>query len=154
MDDPAPKFITRDHRLVKRRVDPSVFNAISIAGMSSTTADEDALEDAQSKADNTGASSTTPPPPLDSKYVCIVDHVLARDAMKMPCCGRLMCTDCFSKMAEEAFDETRSLEDDDDGGVVCPSCGEPLIMDEVVPATEERDQIKELLAARKRERGA
>jgi uncharacterized membrane protein YgcG/DNA-directed RNA polymerase subunit RPC12/RpoP len=177
MDDPAPKFITRDHRLVKRRVDPSVFTAISIAGITGAggaegkkDSDDDMHEilHVPGEGRETGASANTSnndatggnaiscllPAPVDSKYVCIVDNVVARDAMKMPCCGRLMCQTCFTKMAEEAFDETRSLDDVDDAGVVCPSCGEPLIMDEVVPASEEREQIKARLAERKREREA
>lgn len=169
MDDPAPKFITRDNRLVKRRVDPSAFTAISIAGMepsssSTTKPDGDEAHDLDTTASVNGgeggsgtAASSTTPPPVESKYLCIVDHVIARDAMKMPCCGRLMCNDCFAKMAEAAFDDTRSLngdDDDDDDGVVCPSCGEPLIMDEVVPATEAREEIKALIATRKRGREA
>ncbi|KAL7702115.1 Zinc knuckle [Lotmaria passim] len=186
MDDPAPKFITRDHRLVKRRVDPSAFTAISIAGVTDHRKDDDdadvvggrgdavtaqplasgvahealadekdhnAVSDDVNGATTTSSSPSPAPAPIDSKYLCVVDHLLAREAMKLPCCGRLLCQTCFTKMAEEAFDETRSL-DDDDGGVVCPSCGEPLLMDDVVPAPEERVQIKTLLAARKREREA
>ncbi|KPI85455.1 hypothetical protein ABL78_5476 [Leptomonas seymouri] len=174
MDDPAPKFITRDHRLVKRRVDPSAFTSISIAGMGGSNNGADAERDntgltgkdlfatgveeqgsaiADSSNGGTGESSgaASALAPVESKYLCVVDRLVARDAMKMPCCGRLICQTCFTKMAEEAFDESRSL-DDDDPGAVCPSCGEPLIMDEVVPATVEREQIKTLIAARKRER--
>ncbi|KPA86318.1 hypothetical protein ABB37_00532 [Leptomonas pyrrhocoris] len=178
MDDPAPKFITRDHRLVKRRVDPFAFTAISIAGMGGSSGGADGpmhINDATNElpalgvkkqetgtpgnidcnTNEAGNPATSPQPaPVDSKYICIVDHVVARNAMKMPCCGRLMCQACFTTMAEEAFNEARSLDDDDDTGVTCPSCGEPLIMDEVAPATEEREQIKALLAARKREREA
>lgn len=175
MDDPAPKFITRDHRLVKRRVDPSVFTAISVAGVtddgdSGDLAEMDvrvpetgtAAEGAPgSAASGTGGSATTSPPPAsaasaaansaDAALLCAVHHGVARDAMKLPCCGALICEGCFTKMAEEALDETRSLEDME-GGAECPSCKEPLIMDEVVPATEEREKIKQLLLERKRER--
>lgn len=31
MDDPAPKFITRNHRLVKRRVDAGAFAQVAAA---------------------------------------------------------------------------------------------------------------------------
>lgn len=154
MDDPAPKFITRDHRLVKRRVDPSVFAAISIAGVGSGGGggeDTSAVEGENATSANAGSPSSGAAS-VDSKYLCVVDNGVAREAMKMPCCGRLICHDCFTKMAEAAFDDTRSIGEDEEDGVVCPGCGEPLIMDEVVPATEEREQIKEVLASRKRDR--
>ncbi|TPP48023.1 hypothetical protein CGC20_15185 [Leishmania donovani] len=170
MDDPAPKFITRDHRLVKRRVDPSVFTAISVAGIGGavsgdTVRDDDLHEMALSRenatepakvnsASATTAEASSPTKPTDVALSCVVHNGVAREAMKLPCCGRLMCQGCFTKMAEEALDETRSLDDEDDGGVVCPGCKEPLIMDEVVPATEERERIKQLLRERKRERDA
>ncbi|CBZ30856.1 conserved hypothetical protein [Leishmania mexicana MHOM/GT/2001/U1103] len=168
MDDPAPKFITRDHRLVKRRVDPSVFTAMSVAGIGGdvsgdTGRDDDLHEMAIGQANATGtakvnstlvttAETSSSTKPTDATLSCVVHNGVAREAMKLPCCGRLMCQSCFTKMAEEALDETRSLDDENDGGVVCPGCKEPLIMDEVVPATEERDRIKQLLRERKRER--
>ncbi|KAK7201300.1 nucleic acid binding protein [Novymonas esmeraldas] len=177
MDDPAPKFITRDHRLVKRRVDPSVFTAISIAGHG--TSEQDDLHDdlqelvvgADDSADTAGCGTctttgttaadaspatltTTAKAGLDSSLQCAVHGGVAREAMRLPCCGRLICHDCFNKMAEEALDETRSIGDEEDGGVLCPGCEEPLIMDEVVPATDEREKIKLLLLERKREREA
>ncbi|GET92823.1 hypothetical protein, conserved [Leishmania tarentolae] len=169
MDDPAPKFITRDHRLVKRRVDPSVFTAISIAGIvsdvSGDTGCEDDLHDKAADQENAaevpkvnGASATTAEAssstkPIDMALSCVVHNGIAREAMKLPCCHRLICESCFTKMAEEALGDTASLDNEDDGGVICPGCKEPLIMDEVMEATEERERIKQLLSERKRERG-
>ncbi|KAG5491184.1 hypothetical protein JIQ42_01081 [Leishmania sp. Namibia] len=174
MDDPAPKFITRDHRLVKRRVDPSAFTSISIAGIggdvSDTTGhgDDDLHATAPTlekgaepvQANSTAITSINGSPtaslpitkPTDAFFSCVVHDGIAREAMRLPCCGGLICHVCFTKMAEEALDETRSLSDEDDGGAICPGCKEPLIMDEVVPAKKERERIKQLLLERKRER--
>ncbi|XQJ31238.1 nucleic acid binding protein, putative [Leishmania guyanensis] len=176
MDDPAPKFITRDHRLVKRRVDPSVFTAMSIAGIGTDVSSENGQDDGlcktalgpgndteRAEVNDTSTStaeaspaptSSTTKPTSDVAFSCAVHNGLAREAMRLPCCDRLICHSCFTKMAEEALDETRSLDDEDDGGAVCPGCKEPLIMDEVVPATQEQERIKQLLLERKRERGA
>ncbi|KAG5466886.1 hypothetical protein LSCM1_01063 [Leishmania martiniquensis] len=172
MDDPAPKFITRDHRLVKRRVDPSAFTAISIAGIDGDGSGKTAHDDDDvhptaltlkkgaevSQANRTASATAEESPSIakttDASFCCVVHSGIAREAMKLPCCGRLMCHACFTKMAEEALDETRSLDDEYDGGVICPGCKEPLIMDEVVPATKERERIKQLLLERKREREA
>lgn len=161
MDDPAPKFITRDHRLVKRRVDPSAFSSISIAGLAPTSS--------LPVPENTSAGGTdgidvsedrveaTEERDAPVKLLCIADKVLARDAMRLPCCGRLMCHDCFNTMAEAALDGDCPAYSDDDGDseegcVRCPNCKEPLIMDDVVPAVAEREEIQILSASRKRMR--
>ncbi|KAG5492725.1 hypothetical protein JKF63_01305 [Porcisia hertigi] len=178
MDDPAPKFITRDHRLVKRRVDPSAFTAISIAGSGSDLSGATGLGDsdlrgtamgAESAAEhvnakNASSSTVEASPetalstakPVVAALSCVLHNSLASEAMRLPCCRRLICHACFTKMAEEALDEARGLDDDDDDdvGIFCPGCKEPLIMDEVMPATEERTRITQLLLERKRERGA
>ncbi|CCW62144.1 unnamed protein product [Phytomonas sp. EM1] len=148
MDDPAPKFITRDRRLVKRRVDASAFHEVTLMDtVGGITAGKE-----------WETPSTPPPPPLESSdslplpeavdlvekrkaYECIMDGKLAVVPMRMPCCRRLLCKGCFDAMVEAAFAE------DVGDGLVCPNCSEPLILDDVVRATDEEKQISDLLKA-------
>lgn len=93
------------------------------------------------------------------RYRCVMEDGLAREAMRLPCCARVMCHDCFLAMAEAAMrrmTEADSLCDGGEGDAEamaaprCPGCGVVLIMDEVVPAQEERAAIEQLRRTRKR----
>ncbi|CCW69482.1 unnamed protein product [Phytomonas sp. Hart1] len=174
MDDPAPKFITRDHRLVKRRVDASAFSEVTFistgSGGESTKVVEDSEGDPAAGGDmepktpgsthqaDTTSSADAPAvegssrDPIDqgnqlsrklAAYKCIVDGRVSVESMKVPCCKHLLCKSCFDKMVEDAFAETVDVVDGD--GLSCPHCHEPLILDDVVRATEEETVISELL---------
>ncbi|EPY28211.1 nucleic acid binding protein [Angomonas deanei] len=127
MDDPAPKFITKNHKIVKRKVDSSALeNMIHFQEKGKLADQEDAVDG-------------------PNRFKCIVDGVIAVDALKTPCCKKLVCDACFQKMCEDA------LESDDP--MSCPSCGEGLMMDDVLPAEDERKEILELKSKKRPREG-
>lgn len=155
MDDPAPKFITRDHRLVKRRLDSGALSGVAILstgdGSVSSPTSSESFTSAQAKdhvaiSPTSGTAVETVEPP--NELLCLIDNIMAKEAMKVPCCGRLMCRSCFNAIVEEAL--SRNI--DDDVASTCPGCGEPLLMDDVTDATKERRLIEEQLSSRKRAR--
>lgn len=168
MDDPAPKFITRDHRLVKRKMDTAAFAAVvlpTIAGAESPqpppaeeapdTVSAEQVHGTDEKSDERAGGAERGDRAADAthgapkKYLCIIDSVPAKEALKTPCCSKLICKGCFDALVAKAM---KSMEDLDADPPECPSCGEPLMMDEFEPATAERAAIEALLCSRKRAR--
>ncbi|EPY21486.1 nucleic acid binding protein [Strigomonas culicis] len=150
MDDPAPKFITRDHRIVKRRLDASALYSVASL-IQSGTRGEDGVSVGTATADGDGKGQDDKPAEGGADqgnrdaYLCIVDGVLAKNAVKTQCCGKLLCADCFDQLLSAALDS------DDGEPALCPHCKELLLLDSVAPALEAR-QVIETLARKKRPR--
>ncbi|KAH9601881.1 Zinc knuckle CX2CX3GHX4C [Trypanosoma melophagium] len=146
MDDPAAKFVTRDGRLVKRRLDNASFTGV-------VTTATDVPEVATRETDNNGdndsetngkkgeekANTTT-----QTKLLCGWDKVLAKNAMKTPCCATLLCGSCFTEKVEEMI----SCDDPDAAPLLCPGCSKPLNVPDVTEAVEERKLIEAILAGK------
>lgn len=151
MDDPAPKFITRDHRLVKRKMDSAAFASIVMPTEPSTSPQpegsgtaRDAVGPGSAASAASEASAAVP-----ARLRCIVDKVPAGEALRTECCERLICKSCHDSLVQDAL---RRMEDPDAAPLQCPACEEPLMIDDFSPAVEERKEIADLLAARKRPR--
>ncbi|RNF12037.1 nucleic acid binding protein [Trypanosoma rangeli] len=143
MDDPAAKFVTRDGRLVKRRLDNSSFT-----GVVTTAAD---MADVPKKSDTnlksgTNGHSKDPvdgadvKPTEESKLLCGWDKVLAKNAMKAICCSTLFCETCFNQKVEELI----SRDETEGEPLLCPGCNKPLSVCDVTAAVEERKIIGSL----------
>nr|CCC50788.1 putative nucleic acid binding protein [Trypanosoma vivax Y486] len=157
MDDPAAKFLTRDGRLVKRRLDNASFTGIVSA--ESTSLRSPTVPSGESVSTNGGQGNKRDDASNDGgsdgrttaaeeKLYCAWDRVLARNAMKAPCCGALFCENCFNEKVEEAI----SRDDAGEAPFLCPGCNDPLVVPDVVAAEAERATI-ENLCSRKRTRG-
>ncbi|RNF15389.1 nucleic acid binding protein [Trypanosoma conorhini] len=150
MDDPAAKFVTRDGRLVKRRLDNSSFTGVvttaadlaDVPHESDTSLNSGAGDHKKSSVDGADAKAKK-----ESKFLCGWDKALAKNAMKAPCCATLFCETCFNDKVEELIGR-----DDAEGEpLLCPGCNKPLSVCDVAPAVEER-KIIESLHSRKRGR--
>ncbi|KAF5225635.1 hypothetical protein ECC02_001399 [Trypanosoma cruzi] len=150
MDDPAAKFVTRDGRLVKRRLDNASFTGVVTAAADVADLQRESVTrlksstDGHSKGivDGEDAKATE-----ESKLLCGWDKVLAKNAMKAPCCATLLCETCFNERVEELI----GREDAEGTPLLCPGCKKPLSVCDVTPAVEER-KIVESLYSRKRGR--
>ncbi|CBH14697.1 nucleic acid binding protein, putative [Trypanosoma brucei gambiense DAL972] len=150
MDDPAAKFVTRDGRLVKRKLDNASFVGIV------TTSDADGVKpDFPSEGGNNRNDSPnsekleTPDAGGDAaakpQFLCAWDSVIVKNAMKAPCCGTLFCETCFNERVEEAI----SRADASEIPLLCPGCEEPLDVPDVVEATEERKLVEALRSGKR-----
>lgn len=135
IDDPAPKFITRDNRIVKRKVlQTPMVSLASFANLtnanSSLKHSRDPIEDGKETSDISRTKSETMNSDKAEKKKCIHCSRKVTEAMRTPCCNGLICLECFEAMAERALLEDTFSPDD----LKCPNCNEVLAMDEVIEA--------------------
>lgn len=139
MDDPAPKFITRDNRIVKRKILHSAFAGVANL-VNSTPTESKSLKRVRENEGDEGDSVNNK---QHSEFLCLKCGKIAVEAMKTGCCHRLFCSECFHSIADEALqNESFSPE-----SLRCPHCNEVLLMDEVEEAHEEREKISKLASA-------
>nr|CCC93115.1 unnamed protein product [Trypanosoma congolense IL3000] len=152
MDDPAAKFVTRDGRIVKRKLDNQSFVGVVTTAdteeMNEQPINGDSCDGTGDAEDGVGEAMTEKKSnSTRSQFLCAWDAVIARNAMKAPCCGVLFCESCFNKRVEEMI----AQDDIAEMPLHCPNCKELLDVPEVQAATDERKTI-ELLLSRKRGR--
>lgn len=150
MDDPAAKFVTRDGRLVKRRLDNASFTGVLANAADVAYVSKDAstgLKSCQTDGCESEAAEGNTKATEESKLLCGWDKVVAGNAMKTPCCGTLLCESCFNEKVEEMI----SRDEAEEAPLLCPGCKEPLPVHDVAPAVEEREIIR-ALHSRKRGR--
>lgn len=111
LEDPAPKFITRDNRIVKRKVMTSMFTSVLSA--------PDATGSSHAKCNRSSAE--------DNSVRCCKCGGVVSIAFKLSCCQQYLCDSCFHQMAEEAL----ALDDVSPDDFACPHCSLPIQMDEV-----------------------
>lgn len=133
MDDPAPKFITRDNRIVKRKVLHSALMTVaSFANLSSPVSNMKRSRSTES--DETPKDSTGKKKKVENdsggRDTCLQCSRKAVEPVITPCCSHLICRECFEMLAEGAL----SKEDFSPDDLKCPNCKKPLAMDEVVEA--------------------
>lgn len=138
IDDPAPKFITRDNRIVKRKVLDSAFicTVASFANFSSPVSgvkryrnEEEGELFPHDEKEKKGIQWSRV---KNEKGKCIKCCMTAAEPLKTPCCGLLLCRECFEELGEGALSDENFSPDD----MKCPNCNEVLAMDEVVEALE------------------
>ena len=126
-DYTGPKYVTRDGKFVRRKVDRQSF--VGVVGSSNTN-------DAQEGDD------------VPDALKCTLCSLLLRDAMTLSCCERSVCSCCLEKWV------TTAMETNPDEPPVCPVCCEVLIVDDVKIADELRKEVNALKTSRKRPRAA
>jgi hypothetical protein len=124
-DYDGPKYVTRDGKLVRRRVDKQSFVAM------------DALE-----------GNAVPLVDIPGHLKCPVCLHLVVDAMSLPCCSRAVCFSCLNQSVSVASEKFP------DDPPTCPVCQTTLIVDDVEISEELRAEAASLKAegARKRAR--
>ncbi|KEG15181.1 putative nucleic acid binding protein [Trypanosoma grayi] len=149
MDDPAAKFVTRDGRLVKRRLDNASFTGVVTTPDGLQDVARESVTTKSGGVDGIGgeAAESSMGSAAEAKLFCGWDKVLAKNAMKTPCCATLLCEGCFNEKVEEMI----SRDDPNESPLLCPGCDKPLSVPDVTPAVEERKAI-EALHSRKRAR--
>lgn len=135
IDDPAPKFITRDNRIVKRKILQSpMVSLASFANLmnadSSLKHSRAPIKDDEETSDISRTKSESMSNAEEKKKKCVRCSHKVTEAMRTPCCSGLICLECFEKMAENALLEDNFSPDD----LKCPNCNAVLAMDEIVEA--------------------
>jgi hypothetical protein len=101
--DPTAKYITKDGRWVRPRIDGSNFVARAAVDESAAPAE----------------------------LRCPLCDRLLDTALRLRCCGAVMCSSCLDKLGEKAAAS-------DDGPPACAKCGEPIMLDECDEAADVR----------------
>ncbi|ORC92160.1 putative nucleic acid binding protein [Trypanosoma theileri] len=150
MDDPAAKFVTRDGRLVKRRLDNASFTGVVttvtdvVDVVKENNGEDERNEKKEGEEETANTTTNNNTTATQTKLLCGWDKVLAKNAMKTPCCGTLLCGSCFTEKVEEMI----SCDDPDVDPLLCPGCSKPLSVPDVTEAVEERKLIEALLAGK------